>query len=166
MTFRRNSDNPFKFLNGEYVVILLPDLSKISFEIPDYGTVLCTYEPGVSADGRAGIGNTTGPGENRRRSQPSKPPPAALLNQRRAVAEQLPMSGRSLGGIVRAGPTQNSPRVRSMSENEELEIIERGPMWDNYNWFRVISGGQPGWQWGGIMCSSAPLSGIYQTCAQ
>lgn len=161
------SGNGLKFMNGEYEVMIAPDQTSATFSIPDFGDVTCTFQPGVSADGRSGIGNIGGPGENQpRRQQQAQQPrrPAALLNQRPAVANRLPMSGRSLGGVVRAGPSQSDARVRSMSENEELEIMSRGPMWNGYNWFRVISGGQDGWQWGGIMCSTAPLDGIFEQC--
>jgi hypothetical protein len=76
----------------------------------------------------------------------------------------LPAAGQSLGGILRAGPTQSSPKVMSTAEGDELTILQRGPMWDGYNWFRVEVKGRQGFQWGGIMCSSAPLAGIFQQC--
>lgn len=163
MTFQATG-NGLKFMNGEYEVTITPDQSSATFSIPDFGDVTCTFQPGASADGRSGIGNIGGPGESQPRRPQRAQRPAALLNQRPAVANQLPMSGRSLGGVVRAGPSQSAARVRSMGENEELEIVSRGPMWNDYNWFRVISGGQDGWQWGGIMCSTAPLDGIFQQC--
>ena len=76
----------------------------------------------------------------------------------------LPAAGQSLGGILRAGPTQSSPKVISTAEGDELTILQRGPMWDGYNWFLVNVRGRQGYQWGGIMCSSAPLAGIFQQC--
>ena len=76
----------------------------------------------------------------------------------------LPAAGQSLGGILRAGPTQSSPKVISTAEGDELTILQRGPMWDGYNWFRSMCGDGKGYQWGGIMCSSAPLAGIFQQC--
>lgn len=76
----------------------------------------------------------------------------------------LPAAGQSLGGILRAGPTQSSPKVISTAEGDELTILQRGPMWDGYNWFRVQVRGREGYQWGGIMCSSAPMAGILQQC--
>jgi hypothetical protein len=76
----------------------------------------------------------------------------------------FPAQGQSLGGILRAGPTQSSPKVISTAEGDEMIILARGPMWEGYNWFRVDIRGRQGYQWGGIMCSSAPMAGIYQQC--
>lgn len=150
--------NGLKFMNGEYEVTITQDQTSAKFSIPDFGDVTCTFEPGASADGRSGIGNIGGPGEQQPRRPPAQRPKSA------AAGNQLPMTGRSLGGVVRAGPSQDAPRIRSMSENEGLDILSRGPKWNDYNWFRISSAGREGWQWGGIMCSDAPLDGIFEQC--
>lgn len=94
-------------------------------------------------------------------ARPSRaaPSPGAL------AAGRLPMGGRSLGGIMRAGPSQSAARVASIGEGNELMILERGPMWDGYSWFRVQYQRRTGYIWGGILCSLNPLGGIYQQCA-
>ena len=33
-----------------------------------------------------------------------------------------------------------------------------------YDWFKIRDGSRIAYQWGGIMCSKAPLAGIYQAC--
>ncbi len=94
------------------------------------------------------------------------PVPGASAPRRPAAgADRFPMPGRSLGGIMRAGPSQSSARVTSTGEGNELTILARGPMWDGYNWFQVRYQGRTGFQWGGIMCSMNPIAGIYQQCA-
>ena len=92
-------------------------------------------------------------------------PGAPAPRQVAAGSGKLPVEGRSLGGIMRAGPSQSTPKVMSTGEGNELMILTRGPMWDGYNWFQVQYQGRLGWIWGGIMCSSAPLGGIYEQCA-
>jgi hypothetical protein len=92
------------------------------------------------------------------------PAPGAPAPRAPEGGGKLPAAGQSLGGILRAEPTQSSPKVISTAEGDELTILQRGPMWDGYNWFRVQVRGREGYQWGGIMCSSAPLAGIYQQC--
>jgi hypothetical protein len=82
-----------------------------------------------------------------------------------AGPDDFPMVGRSLGGIMRSGPSQSSARVASLGEGVEITIMGRGPMWDGYNWFKVDYQGRTGFQWGGIMCSQNPIAGIHQQCA-
>lgn len=92
-------------------------------------------------------------------------PGAPAPRPRAAGRDAFPMPGRSLGGILRAGPTQQSAKVASTGEGNELTILSRGPLWDGYNWFQVRYQGKTGYQWGGIMCSMGPIAGIYEQCA-
>jgi hypothetical protein len=94
---------------------------------------------------------------------------AGLFAAGQARAEQaagiLPMPGKSLGGVVRAGPGMTSARLTALHEGHDIEILENaGVSMNGYDWFKIRFGGRIGCQWGGIMCSKAPLAGICQTC--
>ncbi len=92
------------------------------------------------------------------------PAPGAPGPRAPAGGGKLPAGGQSLGGIMRAGPSQSAAKLASTAEGDELTIVARGPMWDGYNWFQVQYKGRSGFIWGGIMCSQGPLGGIYQQC--
>lgn len=82
-----------------------------------------------------------------------------------AAAAELPMDGRSLGGVVRAAPGMESQRLGSLRENEPIVIVKKtGVEMNGYSWFQIKFRGRTGYQWGGIMCASAPMEGIFQTC--
>ncbi len=94
---------------------------------------------------------------------------AGLIVAGQAWAQQpaagLPMRGKSLGGVVRAAPAMASARLTALNEGSDIEILENaGTSMNGYDWFRIRYGEKIGYQWGGIMCSKAPLAGIYQTC--
>jgi hypothetical protein len=77
----------------------------------------------------------------------------------------LPMPGKSLGGVVRAAPGMASARLTALHEGYDIEILENAAVSMNgYDWFKIRYGGRIAYQWGGVMCSKAPLAGIYQTC--
>ena len=77
----------------------------------------------------------------------------------------LPMPGKSLGGVVRAAPGMASARVTALHEGYDIEILENaGVSMNGYDWFKIRYGSRIAYQWGGIMCSKAPLAGIYQAC--
>lgn len=155
MTMRQIANTPLAYVNGEFSVQVTPEQTKASFMLPNWGAVLCEYQPSVSAEGRGGLKSSVRPSaEQQRQPQINAAPPP----------DRFPMPGRSLGGIMRSEPRQDAPRVRSFAENEPFTIIDRGPMWDGYNWFAIRYPGGEGWQWGGIMCSSEPLAGILQQC--
>lgn len=74
----------------------------------------------------------------------------------------LPVSGRSLGGIVRSGPSLNARRVTSLRENQRITIVQdTGVRMNDFNWFRVRWHGGEGYQWGGIMCADTEMSWIF-----
>jgi hypothetical protein len=156
MTMQRIPGIENGYAKGEFSVQITPDQTRASFMLPNWGAVLCEFQPSVSADGRVGLRSSMRPSpELQRQPQINAAPPP----------DRFPMPGRSLGGIMRSEPRQDAPRVRSFAENEPLTIIDRGPFRDGYNWFAIRYPGGEGWQWGGIMCSKAPLAGILQQCA-
>lgn len=175
MSLKVNPRNQLQFTNGDYAVTIAASQTEITVAIPDFGTVKCSFQPQAAKAGQPGVGNTDpcGPGfrqvpetdrcdpipGNTAPQAPRKPSAEA------AAAGKLPMGGRSLGGIMRAGPTQSSARVLSTGDGNELTLLERGPIWDGYNWFKIQYQGRTGYQWGGIMCSHSPLAGIYEQCA-
>jgi hypothetical protein len=58
-----------------------------------------------------------------------------------------------------------SQRLGSLRENEPIDIVKDTDVEMNgYRWFAIRWRGRSGYQWGGIMCSQAPLDGIFQTC--
>jgi hypothetical protein len=82
-----------------------------------------------------------------------------------AAAGELPMKGRSFGGILRAAPTEKSAKIASLRDKDPVLIVKKtDAMMDEFAWFQIKFRGRTGYQWGGILCSDAPLAGIYQTC--
>jgi hypothetical protein len=76
-------------------------------------------------------------------------------------------AGQSLGGVLRAGPGMDYARTGSLREGTPLTIIRRTRQYMNgYDWFEVrTSDGQPGYHWGGIMCSQGTqVDGLFQVC--
>jgi hypothetical protein len=132
------------------------------------GTQRCVRRPGnipqpqKRADDPCPANFMQAPETDRCDPAPGAPAPRKVVAP--AGGGKLPMAGRSLGGIMRAGPSQSTAKVMSTGEGNELTILSRGPMWDNYNWFQVNYQGRTGFIWGGIMCSQNPLGGIYQQC--
>jgi hypothetical protein len=89
----------------------------------------------------------------------------ALAAASAAAANELPINGRSLGGVVRAAPGMESRRLGGLRENAPIVIVKKTDVEMNgYAWFQIRYRNRTGYQWGGIMCSHAPLEGIYQTC--
>jgi uncharacterized protein YecT (DUF1311 family) len=76
-----------------------------------------------------------------------------------------PVSGRSLGGILRSGPSQESRRVQSLREGQRITILRNtGVNRDNYPWFEIRVDGVTGFKWGGILCADVAMSGVYEVC--
>ncbi|MEM7692843.1 MAG: SH3 domain-containing protein [Pseudomonadota bacterium] len=73
----------------------------------------------------------------------------------------LPVSGRSYGGIVRAGPGLNFNRVTSLGEGAPITLLrDTGVAMNGYNWFEIqYRGGRTGYQWGGILCADTEITG-------
>jgi len=82
------------------------------------------------------------------------------------VPEQLPEAA-SWGGIVRAGPSTDTPRLDSLSEGEAITLVENtGVRMNGYDWFRIeYRDGRTGFQWGGIICGQTqPIPGAFEIC--
>lgn len=82
-----------------------------------------------------------------------------------AAAASFPAG--SWGGIVRAGPGMNFPKVTSLKEGDPVTVIENtGVMMNGYPWFKITYGAKKtGFHWGGIMCAvGAPRDGLFEVC--
>jgi hypothetical protein len=172
MTLKQAGPNPFNFINGDYAVTISPDQSKATVDIPDYGVTVCQYRPGVASAALPGLGHADlcGPGFHQvPETDDCAPNASAPANARpqpvTGTAEgRFPMPGLSLGGIVRAAPTQESPKIASLGEGDDIMILNRERNWDGYSWFKIRFHGRTGYQWGGIMCSQNPIRGILEQC--
>jgi hypothetical protein len=90
--------------------------------------------------------------------------PAAAPAQ---VGFDHPVAAGSWGGIVRAGPGQDEPRLASLREGEPVMLLANtGIMRDGYPWFLIrFRGNQLGFQWGGILCrTETPIEGVFESC--
>lgn len=173
MTMKRDPGNPLRFFNGDYAVILTPDQGALRLEIPDWGSTKCLYgsrnvQPFIPQ--RAAAATSCGPGfhpvPETDRCDPDPGTPPSAQPRRTGTAEgKFPMGGQSLGGIMRSAPSMSSSKVMSLSEGAGIVLIERAGAMDGYDWFKVSYRGTTGYQWGGIMCSDAPIRGIFQQCA-
>ncbi|HEV7276983.1 MAG TPA: DUF4189 domain-containing protein [Devosiaceae bacterium] len=78
----------------------------------------------------------------------------------------LEVPGLSYGGKVRSGPGTEYRQVGSLAEGDRIKIIRNsGVAFNGYDWFEVQVGDLVGFQWGGIMCSVQPVTGVFQQCA-
>jgi hypothetical protein len=172
MTMKRDPGNPLRFFNGDYAVTLTPDQGALKLEIPDWGSAKCLYgtqnvKPFIPQ--RAAAATSCGPGfhpvPETDRCDPDPGTPPTAQPRRTGTAEgKFPMGGQSLGGIMRSAPSMSSSRVMSLSEGTAITLIERAGAMDGYDWFRISARGKTGYQWGGIMCSDAPIRSIFQQC--
>ncbi len=77
----------------------------------------------------------------------------------------LPMYGRSLGGVMRAKPDMGSKKVASLKDGDRIEILEdTGVTMNGYTWFKIKTKGRTGYHWGGIFCADASLQGAFEVC--
>ncbi|MBI5321477.1 SH3 domain-containing protein [Bradyrhizobium sp.] len=172
MTMKRDPGNPLRFFNGDYAVILTPDQGALRLEIPDWGSAKCLYgtqnvKPFIP--GSTAAATSCGPGfhpvPETDRCDPDRGTPPTAQPRRTGTAEgKFPMAGQSLGGIMRSAPSMSSARVMSLSAGAAITLVERAGAMDGYDWFKVSYRGTTGYQWGGIMCSQAPIRGIFQQC--
>lgn len=172
MTMKRDPGNPLRFFNGDYAVTLTPDQGALTLEIPDWGSAKCLYgtqnvKPFIPQ--RAAAATSCGPGfhpvPETDRCDPDPGTPPTAQPRRTGTAEgKFPMAGQSLGGIMRSAPSMSSAKVTSLSAGAAITLIERAGAMDGYDWFKVSYRGATGYQWGGIMCSQAPIRGIFQQC--
>lgn len=168
MRLKQEAGNPLRFSDGDYAVQISPDQSRITVEIPDWGSAKCSFRPEVAAqDGRSGLGNAgpCGPGFHQA-PQTDRCVPNDAHPGRRPIANQpaLPMAGMSLGGIMRTEPSMSAPKLASLTEKSGITLLERAGSMDGYDWFKIEFHGRIGYQWGGIMCSAEAIYGIYQRC--
>jgi hypothetical protein len=172
MAMRKVGPQPFQFANGDYGVTITPDQNQATVEIPDYGTTVCRFRPQVSAAGMKGLGHEDpcGPGFHQVpetdacESNAGTPANAQPRPRTGTAAGRFPMPGASLGGIVRARPTQASSKIASLGPGDNVTILARDRAWDGYDWFLIRFHGRTGYQWGGIMCSQNPIRGILEQC--
>ena len=99
--------------------------------------------------------------------QGNSPPPFSNTPDRSSHFKQ-PVSGKSLGGIVREGPGINYRRLRSFRNGRNVRILANsGVRMNGFDWFQISLGNnRTAYQWGGIMCSNRfLLKGIYRVCS-
>lgn len=177
LQMKKDPSNAFHFYWGDYAVKFAPDGSEATLEIPDFGSTKCIYGHGGAAPAlpqpapqrNANNGNPCGPGfhpvpETDRCDPNPGTNPNAQPRRTGSAEGQFPMGGQSLGGIVRAEPSLSSARVSSLAEGTAITLMARAGTMDGYDWFVIQFRGQTGYQWGGIMCSDAPIRGILQQC--
>jgi hypothetical protein len=173
MRMSKDPRNPLRYFNGDYAVTLSPDQGQLLLEIPDWGSAKCIYgtrnvtplipQRGPGAVNPCGAGFHPVPETDRCDPDPGTAPNAQP--RRTGTSEgKFPMGGRSLGGIMRSAPSMASQKVMSLSEGSGITLVERAGAMDGYDWFKVQYRGTTGYQWGGIMCSDAPIRGILQQC--
>jgi hypothetical protein len=173
MRLNKDPRNPLRYFKGDYAVTLSPNQGQLLLEIPDWGSTTCLYgtvnvKPLIPQQGSGPV-NPCGPGFHPvPETDRCDPDPGTSPNaqpRRTGTAEgKFPMGGRSLGGIMRSAPSMSSQKVMSLSEGASVTLVERAGAMDGYDWFRVQYRGTAGYQWGGIMCSDAPIRGIFQQC--
>ncbi len=79
----------------------------------------------------------------------------------------LPMPGKSFGGVFRAGPSIESPRLGSLKKGHRVTILQNvGNEMNGFDWIKIRFKGATGYQWGGVLCSQSKVKGIYQTCTE
>ena len=76
--------------------------------------------------------------------------------------------GLSYGGILRAGPGMDYPKLGSLQPDDDINILEDTGIWfDEYKWFKVDSPIGVGYHWGGIFCTQGKApEGVLSSCAQ
>lgn len=182
ITLRESAKDRLLYVFGDYSVRISPDQTRIEVHIADFGTLKCSFQqaaapppPPPPAKGceegfrlvngqcqklAAAVKNPCGPG-----LRPVPETDRCVPVGTSKTNELMPVTGKSLGGIVRAEPNMASARVASLPEGEFVQILESTHInMDGYDWFKIEFKGRTGYQWGGIMCSDDPLPGIFQKC--
>lgn len=171
---KRDPANPLRFANGKFVVTLTPDQGALTLEVPE-GSTNCLYgsqnvQPFLpQGNAAAAPASSCGPGfhpvPETDRCDPDPGTPPGAQPRRTGTAEgRFPMRGQSLGGIMHSAPSMQSAKVMSLPEGTGISLIERAGTMDGYDWFKIAHRGTVGYQWGGIMCSEAPIRGIFSQC--
>lgn len=104
----------------------------------------------------------------------------AMVSSVRAIAAssrkhksnfKRPSPGTSWGGKVRNGPGINYRQTDSLRKGTSIQLVERtSTIFNGYPWFKISyrdpSNGAVtiGYQWGGIICSSARTPGVHSVC--
>jgi hypothetical protein len=116
---------------------------------------LANYATGFHADlARAYLKKLETPG--------SQPQAAAL-----PPPDDYPVVAGSWGGVVREGPGQDTRKVDSLEEGQEVTLMARTDVIENgYPWFKIAYANDgKGYQWGGILCSAGDeRPDLYKTC--
>jgi len=172
MTMKREAANPLRFVNGKHVVTLSQDQGTARLEVPNKGAVECIFgtrnvAPLIPV--RGARASTCGPGFHPApQTDRCDPDPGTNPNaqpRRTGTADGVfPMTGQSLGGIMRAAPSMESPKLRSLAAGADIRLLERADRMDGYDWFKIEAAGQSGYQWGGILCSEQAIRGAFQQC--
>lgn len=77
----------------------------------------------------------------------------------------LPIRGESLGGRVRDIPGLDGRRVATLREGTPVTVLEStGERHRGYEWFKIRFAGQTGYTWGGILCTSRRVPGVFNVC--
>jgi uncharacterized protein YecT (DUF1311 family) len=70
---------------------------------------------------------------------------------------EYPMVAGTWGGIVRSGPGQDTAKVASLREGEEVTLLAPpiAVAANDYPWFKIaFRKGETGYMWGGLLCSA------------
>lgn len=173
MRMKQDPANPLRFANGEYSVTLSNDQGQVLLEIPDWGSTNCIFGsrnvPPFLPQRGAAAASSCGPGfhpvPETDRCDPDRGTPPIAQPRRTGSAEgNFPMSGKSLGGIMRSAPSMQSARMAGLAEGTPITLLGRAGTMDDYDWFTIQHNGTTGYQWGGIMCSEQAIRGIFQQC--
>ena len=79
----------------------------------------------------------------------------------------LPAAAGSWGGVLRDGPGRNYRQIGSLKEGEPVTLMGRtDELEDGFPWFKLVThNGKTGYQWGGILCSTAAeRPDLFKTC--
>jgi len=88
-------------------------------------------------------------------------------DQAQSANSAVSMAGMSYGGVLRVGPGMEHPKLASVLEGDQVEVLEDTGVWFNdYKWFRVTTPAGEGYHWGGIFCVHATRApeGVFGVC--
>lgn len=94
--------------------------------------------------------------------------------EREAKAEQEAtpldqLTAFSYGGILRQGPSMDSPKKASLRPGQPIRILEDPDIWfDQYKWYKVQTKSGTGYHWGGIFCTQGGTKpdGVLYDCGE
>jgi len=78
---------------------------------------------------------------------------------------RLPIRGESLGGRVRDIHGLDGRQIATLREGAPVTVLEStGERLRGYEWFKIRFAGQTGYTWGGILCTSRRVRGVFNVC--